>query len=227
MKKKTVIMGTIMCMMALVTLSGCGPQKNKGMVDEEAEIVDFDPAIVGTWVSPGRDFTMAFQEDGTFTDYEKLSETKGTCDFTSKNAAFVIGDLFDQVEYISCKDEKEKAFYTGALLGDLISGYNEVQKRERYYVRKDRPEVTKDMLIGGWQDVNSKDYYAVFSEDGTLKTTDWVGTYELGQNEEYGTTVIFHFEKYDEEYAVIRYEKYLFLYRIGTSAIYQLEPKEG
>lgn len=226
MKKKTLISAAVVCLMAGFLLTGCGPDKNKGMTDPEAEVIEFNPAIAGTWVSPGRDFSMEFREDGTFTDYEKLSETEGTCEFMSQNKAFVIADQFDQVDFISCKDEKDKPFYTGALLGDLLSGYNEVQNRERYYIRKGREEVTQDMLIGDWQDVNSKDYHAAFAEDGTLVTTDWKGTYELSQNEEYGTTVTFHFEKYDEEYAVVKYEKFLFLYRVGTSAIYQLHLKE-
>lgn len=224
MKKISIL--TAFAITVTVCLTGCGP-KDKGMADPEAVIIESQADITGTWVSPGRDFQMEFHEDGTFTDKEKLSETEGTYQFMSQNAAFVIGDQFDEVHYISCQDEKGKAFYTGAVLGDLISGYNEVQRRERYYVKQDRAEVPAEELYGHWDDVNGKTYYVEFREDGLLKTTDWEGSYELAQNEEYGTTVTFHFEKYDEEYAVIRYEKYLFLYREGTSGVYQLVQTEG
>ncbi|MCQ2510171.1 MAG: hypothetical protein MJ116_06870 [Lachnospiraceae bacterium] len=219
MKKLSII--AAFAIAVTICLTGCGP-KDKGMVDPEAEIIENPTDISGTWVSPGRDFEMEFNSDGTFTDKEKLSKTEGTYQFMSQNAAFVIGDQFDEVHYISCQDEKGKAFYSGAVLGDLISGYNEVQRREWYYVKKGRAEVPGEELLGHWKDCNGKTYYVEFGDDGSLKTTDWDGTYEITQDEEVGTTAVFHFSKYDEEYAVVRYEKYLFLYRIGTSGVYQL-----
>lgn len=222
MKKR--IIACSLAVLAAVLMTGCG--KDTGMVDAEAVAVESDLDLSGRWICPGRDFSMVFGEDGTVTEKEKLSTTEGTYQFMSQNAAFTIGSRFEHVEYISCTDDKDKVFYTGAVLGDLISGYNEVQKMERYYLREDRAEIPAEDIIGSWEDVNSSTYYAILNEDGSLKTTDWEGTYEIENKEEYGTTLTFHFEDYDEEYAVVPYEKYLFLYRTGTSNVYQLQPRE-
>ncbi len=223
MKKK------LLCLLAVAVLasgamSGCGRNKDTGMVDSEAVAVESTIDITGTWVTPGRDFTMEFNEDGTFVDSKKLATTEGTYQFMSQNAAFTIGDQFEEVHYISCVDEDGEAVYTGAVLGDLISGYNEDQKMERYYVRQMRDSVSLEDIVGSWEDANGDEYYAIIGEDGSLQTTDWVGTYEIGDDVDYGTTVTFHFEDYDEKYAVIRYEDFLFLYRDGTSNVYQLKP---
>ncbi|MDO4616910.1 MAG: hypothetical protein Q4B03_05580 [Lachnospiraceae bacterium] len=206
-------------------LTGCGSE-DTGMVDADAVAVESDADIIGSWVAPGRDFSITFSEDGTFAEKEKLSTVEGTWQFMSQNMSFAIADQFDEVHYISCVDEDEDAVFTGAVLGDLISGYNETQKMERFYVRQGREAVPQEELVGSWEDANSNSYYAILNEDGTLKTTDWEGTWEILENEEYGTEVIFHFEDYDEEYAAIRYEKFLFLYRDGTSNVYQLQPME-
>ncbi len=224
-KKRKQITALTAAVLAGAVLTGC-TSNTASMVDDDAEAVESSTDISGNWVAPGRSFSIEFYEDGTVTEVEKLSETDGTYTFMSQNIAFTIADQFEEVEYISCADDDGDVFYTGAVLGDLISGYNETQQMERFYVKQDREDVPEGEIIGAWQDVNSTEYYAVIYEDGTLKTTDWEGTWEIGTSEEYGTSLTFHFEDYDEEYAVIRYEKYLFLYRDGTSNVYQLEPME-
>ncbi len=222
MNKKKAVLLLSAGVLAGMLLSGCG--NTATMVDDAAEAVESDTDIAGTWITPGRDFSIVFEEDGSCTEIEKLSSTSGTWQFMSQNTAFTSADQFEKVEYISCVDEDGDALYTGAVLGDLISGYNETQQMERFYIRQDRDEVPVEDLIGSWEDVNGNTYYAILNEDGTLTTTDWEGTWEAGTSEEYGTSLIFHFEDYDEEYAVVRYEKYMFLYRDGTSNVYQLQP---
>ncbi|MDO4490306.1 MAG: hypothetical protein Q4B85_04505 [Lachnospiraceae bacterium] len=225
MKKRIVLICTA-AVLAAGLFTGCG-KKDTSMTDYDAVAIESDLDISGNWVAPGREFSIEFDGEGSFTEKEKLSKTQGTYQFMDKNASFVIGDRFEEIHYISCVDEKEKAFFTGAVLGDLISGYNETQRLERYYVKQGREEVPAEELLGCWQDVNGKKdaYYCDLREDGTLKTTDWEGTYEITTSEEYGTTLVFHFENYDEEYAAVRYEKYLFLYRVGTSNVFQMEKK--
>lgn len=221
--KKSMLIFSIAAFVA-VLLTGCG-SSDTGMTDTEAVAIESAEDISGNWVAPGRDFSISFEEDESFTEKEKLTTTEGSYQFMSQNTSFTLGELFEEVEYITCVTEKEKAFFTGAVLGDLISGYNETQKMERYYVRQDRKEVAEEEILGYWEDANGDTYYCELQADGSLKTTDWEGSFEMGNSDEYGTTVTFHFKDYDEEYAVIRYEKYLFLYRVGTSNVYMLQPK--
>ncbi len=224
--KKRVLTAACAALLAAAMLTGC-TTSTASVVDSDAAVVESDTDLTGTWVVPGKSYTLIFNEDGSVSESEKNSSNTGTYAFMSQNASFTIADLFENVEFISCTNEKGTVFFSGAVLGDLISGYNDETEAERYFVRQDREAVSADEIIGAWEDANGDDYYAIMNEDGTLETTDWEGTYEITENEDYGTSLIFHFEDYDETYAVIRYEKYLFLYRESTNNIYQLQPQEA
>ncbi len=224
-RKRCILTAASAALLSSVILTGC-TAKTTTVVDSEAAVVESSTDLTGTWVVPGKSYTLSFQADGTASESEKNSSNTGTYQFMSQNASFTIADRFEKVEYISCLDEDGKVFFSGAVLGDIISGYNEETELERYFVRQDRETVTAEEIIGAWEDVNGNKYYAVMNEDGTLKTTDWEGTYEIVETEDYGTSLIFHFEDYDETYAVIPYENYLFLYRESTNNLYQLKPQE-
>lgn len=227
MKKKKILGVLLSICLCSGLLSGCNIANPLGttMVDEEADTVESQTDMTGSWTVPGKDLTITFKEDGSF---ESSDGIKGSYSFQSSNSNFSLADYFENVEYLSCiSDEDQSTYMTGAVLGDCISGFLEEDGVERYFVRTDREEVTADEIAGSWDDVYGDDYSVTFNEDGTLKEGKNEGSYTLEQNEDYGTTVTIKTDKTDSTYAIIPYEKYLFMYRVGSYAMYQLQPSEN
>ena len=201
-KKSTALLLCLLSIPAFL-LSGCKTLSKESMKDENAVTIEADTDITGTWCMPEQESTITFNEDLTFTTNDE--KTYGNYSFMSQNVSFTIADLFDEIHYISCTDSKDDPFYAGAILGDLLSGYNEKASKERYYIREDRDPVALEDVLGKWQDINSNDYRIWLMEDGTVKTTDWTGTYTLTENETYGTTLTCSYDNYEENFALIRY----------------------
>lgn len=206
-------------------LGGCSmPEPSRfDMTDDTAKPIESDLDITGTWVVPSQDTSLTFNADGTYTTSD---DEKGTYTFMSGNENFAIADLFDEVHYISLTGEDGKILFSGAVLGDVISGYNEAKNVDRYFVRQGRDPVTEEQLIGDWNDVNSEKYTLNLKKDGVAETADGEGTYTIQENEEHGTEITVNVNDIEDTYAVIRYEKYLFMYRIGGYVMYQMQPTE-
>ena len=204
-------------------LGGCSmPEPSRFvMTDESAKQVESDLDITGTWAVPGKDSSITFHEDGSYTTSD---DEQGTYAFMSGNENFAIADLFEEVNYISLSKEDGTVYFSGAVLGDVISGYNEDKNVARYFVREGRDEVTEDQFLGAWKDVNSSKYTLELKEGGVAVTADGEGTYTVQQNEEHGTEITVKVNDVEDTYAIICYEKYLFLYRIGGYVMSQMEP---
>lgn len=221
MRRIAAILSAALC---TVLLSGCEmPEPSRFvMTDDAAQPIESDTDLTGTWIIPGMESVIEFHADGTYTCEEEKST--GTWTFMSGNENFAIADLFETVEYISLTDESGETFFSGAVLGDVISGYNEMKNVQRYFVRQNREPVPMEELVGNWDDMNSKKYMLELKADGSAATLEDEGSFTVYENDDYGTSIQTVIKDVETEYAVIRYEKYLFMYRIGGYVMYQMEP---
>ncbi len=227
--KKRILSGCLLAALSLGILSGCTIAKDV-MDDESATKLtedQVDVSVIGTWDIPGKDRPFEFKKDGTYVDHFSSNRT-GTYSYMSQNASFTISDMFDKVEYIMCTADNGDNVLNGAILGDLISSYSQIDSKELYYLRVGRDEVPQEALLGSWRCVDRTAYQLTLHADGTANTKDDSGVYEIVQDPSYGTGIkvtITHDGK-DEttEYAVYPYEKYLFLGEVGEYKMYQMEP---
>ena len=224
MKRKSIkLVGLTAVLLTIGLLSGCTmpDPTNKTSIDEEATAIQSDIDLSGDWVVPSQDISISFGEDST---YETNNDRSGTYTFMDQNQNFAIADLFEHVDIFSCTDDKGKIYLDGALLDDLIIGFNEEEAVERYYVRKGRDSVDQREIIGAWSDINSDKYDITFNKDGTVTSAGGDGTYEMTEDPDCGTCVDVTIDDVTNTYAVVRYEKYLFLYKFGGYVMYQMAP---
>ena len=224
MKRKSIkLVGLTAVLLTIGLLSGCTmpDPTNKTSVDTEATAIQSDIVLSGDWVVPSQDISISFTEDGT---YQTGNDRSGTYTFMDQNQNFAIADLFEHVDIFSCSNDKGDIYLDGALLDDLIIGFNEEEAVERYYVRKGRDSVDRSEIIGAWSDINSSKYDITFNEDGTVTSAGGDGTFEMTEDPDCGTCVDVTIDDVTHTYAVVRYEKYLFLYKFGGYVMYQMEP---
>lgn len=221
MKRKFIGLTAVLLTAGL--LSGCTmpDPTNKTSVDAEATAIQSDIDLSGDWVVPSQDISISFAEDGT---YQTGNDRSGTYTFMDQNQNFAIADLFEHVDIFSCSNDKGEIYLDGALLGDLIIGFNEEEAVERYYVRQGRDSVDQSEIIGAWSDINSGKYDITFGKNGTVTSAGGDGTYEMTEDPDCGTCVNVTIDDVTHTYAVVRYEKYLFLYKFGGYVMYQMEP---
>lgn len=222
-RKSNKLVGLTAVLLAIGLLSGCTmpDPTNKTSVDTEATAIQSDIVLSGDWVVPSQDISISFTEDGT---YQTGNDRSGTYTFMDQNQNFAIADLFEHVDIFSCSNDKGDIYLDGALLDDLIIGFNEEEAVERYYVRKGRDSVDRSEIIGAWSDINSSKYDITFNEDGKVTSAGGDGTFEMTEDPDCGTCVDVTIDDVTHTYAVVRYEKYLFLYKFGGYVMYQMEP---
>lgn len=233
MKKiKKLLLCAALTAVSVGMLSGCTISKEV-MDDDNATVLSEDEvkvSVIGEWDVPGKDRVLEFKDDGTYVD-NFSSRRAGTYAYMSQNDSFTIGDLFAQVEYIMCTDDNGDNVLNGALLGDVISSYSQLDRKELYYFRIGRDEVAQEDILGSWRCIDKTAYQLTLNEDGTAKVSDDSAVYTMTQDNTYGTgislTVTHDGDEETTEYAVYPYEKYLFIYEIGSYNMYQLEPWDG
>ncbi len=226
MKKKNILIGAV-CVLALGLLAACGStttSSGSGSGEEAADAtIVTDISVSGTWTS-SKGKTFEFTEDGTYTDNSKNSvnaKRQGTYEIVEENSGFTISYLFDSIEYLVCTNSKGTEAATCAVLQDVMIIYSELDNEERYYFRDGRDEVTQDMLVGAWIDVNDADSILEFNEDGTLDAFDQTSNYVLEQTE-YGTCVNVSNDDDETQYIIAPYENYLIMVIADTTSLYML-----
>lgn len=209
MKQKFLSISMIVFMLLL--LCGCSRTVSTETISQDLILKNPKISIVGTWEIPGESVSITCNEDGSYTT-DNMQKLKGTYTYLSKNPYFTISDVLGELEYVTFINDKEEEVLMSAVLPDLMITYDIKNSKEQYFFRRGRQPVQLDDFTGVWRDASGNEYilelytnYMYFSnhEEGTF-------SYRTEGDTTYITTSL---DGREEEYIVLRYENYLFLYQ--------------